>query len=145
MLIAFWKKKKNEQLTDYFAMNFVHRFLRELRQKYRASNVLESVHKRPVVPGHVRPRKKEENERNVGGAGVEGGISDEEEEEEEDSPREVLVNVSVVLDLAAPFRHNFRSDQANRVRSFCSMNQFPLRKSIRIFSKLDHLFFANGS
>lgn len=43
--------------------------------------MLENVHKRPVVPGHVRPRKKEENERNVGGAGVKGGISGEEEED----------------------------------------------------------------
>lgn len=43
--------------------------------------MLENVHKRPVVPGHVRPHKKEENERNVGGAGVKGGISGEEEED----------------------------------------------------------------
>lgn len=43
--------------------------------------MLENVHKRPVVPGHVWPRKKEENELNVGGAGVKGGISGEEEED----------------------------------------------------------------
>lgn len=47
-------------------------FSASLSKNTEASNVLDSVYKRSLVSGHVRPHKKGENERKIEGGVREG-------------------------------------------------------------------------
>lgn len=94
-------------------------FLREPERKYRgeqrARKYTQTV---GCVFGHVRPRKKEqekekeeeENDRKIGGTSSRRERGDKAEEAKDRSPREVLVNVFVALDLGCAASTQFRSD-----------------------------------